>query len=184
MNTKKIISLLAATCCSFAIAGATTTILSTTYESTTTTAAATNSTMLNDCEWIGGWVQAANTPTLSTSNVFEGNASIEVYSVTDWWWFNLRISEKGITLSELQAKYETITLNVYSSYPGTETNTLFLGNGVKVGARLSQGNNVVTINTADLTDSIYVTDGTGYFINFYVGGACTLRIDNVVAMRK
>ena len=148
--------------------------------------------MLNNCEYVSGWVQSGNTPILSTSNVFEGSSSIEVV-VGDGGWINVRILETGINLATLQATYEKITLNVYSSYEGTNTNTLWLGDAVGEGdaltadwnrrivARLSQGDNVVEIPTSMLDDSMYVTDGAGgYFLSFRVGGASTIRIDNVV----
>ena len=144
--------------------------------------------VLNNCESVGGWVQAANTPTISTSNVFEGSSSIEVTSATDWWWLNVRILETGMPLAELQEKYETIKLNIYSSYPdtaaGEPANTLWLGNGALKATTLKQGDNIVEIDTYDLTSAMYAYADGGYFITFYVGGASTLRVDNVVGVKR
>ena len=153
----------------------TSTVLDSEY-SAEQTYGATQGTLLNNCESVGGWVQAANTPTLSTSNVFEGSHSIEI-TFSGWSWFNVRVLESSPDLATLQATYSTITFNVYSNYEGLN---LYLGNGVQHLALLSQGDNVVTINTADLTTTLYAYDSGGYFLSFFVGGASTIRIDNFV----
>ena len=146
--------------------------------------------MLNNCEVVNGWVQSAVTPTLSTSNVFEGANSVEV-TVGEGAYINVRLADASPDLATLKATYETIKLNVYSSYAGTNSNTLWLGDAADVAdwqartvAKLSQGDNVVEIPTSMLDSTMYIQDAYGGgFLSFRVGGACTIRIDNVLGVR-
>jgi len=150
--------------------------------------------VLNDCETVAGWVEALQTPVLSTSNVYQGNSSVEATGTVGGWNLNVRIKETCPSLAELKATYDKIRLNVYSSYPnledGSPANTLWLGDATpedfasRTVAVLRQGTNVVEVPTSMLDESMYISDAYGgKFLAFRVGGASTLRIDNVVGLK-